>query len=337
MIRVLIIDDSISIQSMLKNIINNTNNMTVIGIASNPYEAIEILKSNKPDVITLDIEMPGMSGLDFLKKLMHYQPIPVIMFSSLTQKGAHATIEALSLGAVDFISKRVLKTKKERQAFVYDLRSKIQSASKVQLEKKLRKKKSKPESSITKLSQYKKVIAIGASTGGVQALNTLIPKFPGKTPPILIVQHMPKFFTKAFADSLDKVSKIRVKEGVQGEAILDNHAYIAPGGYHMGLKKRGNNYIIETNESAKINRHRPSVDYTFKSLGNYFSTNAIAIILTGMGDDGARGIKYLKDKGTTTIAESQKTAVIFGMPQKAIQLNAIDYVVDLNRIDQLLF
>jgi len=335
MIKVLIVDDSISIQRMLSKIINNTQGMTVIGTAGNPYEAIKILKMNKPDVITLDIEMPGMSGISFLKKLMTNMPIPVVMISSLTQKGADATIEALSIGAIDFIGKKSLKTKEERKAFVNELRSKIKNAADAGNKHYIQ--SSVKVSSRSNLAHNKSIIAIGASTGGVQALNQLIKEFPKQTPPILIVQHMPEYFTKAFANTLNRISNITVKEAENSEMINNNTAYIAPGNYHMGLKKTGGNYRIELSQKPKVNRHRPSVDYTFHSVGDYFASNAIAILLTGMGDDGARGMKFLKNKGVLTIAESEKSAIIFGMPQKAIQLKAVDYVLELEHIVKYLF
>ena len=335
MIKVLIVDDSLSIQSMLSKIINNTQGMTVIGTAGNPYEAIKILKMKKPDVITLDIEMPRMSGLSFLKKLMHNMPLPVVMISSLTQKGADATIEALSIGAIDFIGKKNLKTNDDRKAFVQQLRSKIKNAANVSIKHYLHSTKSVTKRS--NLAKNKRLIVIGASTGGVQALNQLIKEFPPQTPPILIVQHMPKHFTKAFANTLNQLSKITVKEGENGEVLTNNTAYIAPGNYHMGIKKRGHQYVIETNQQTKVNRHRPSVDYSFHNIGKFYSTDAIAILLTGMGDDGARGMKFLKNKGVTTIAESEKSAIIFGMPQKAIQLKAVDYILELKDIVKFLF
>jgi two-component system chemotaxis response regulator CheB len=335
MIKVLIVDDSISIQRMLSKIINNTQGMTVVGTAGNPYEAIKILKINKPDVITLDIEMPGMSGISFLKKLMKNMPIPVVMISSLTQKGADATIEALSIGAIDFIGKKSLKTKEERKAFVDELRSKIKNAANAGNKHYTQSRVSVRSKS--NLAHNKSLITIGASTGGVQALNQLIKKFPKKTPPILIVQHMPEYFTTAFANTLNRISNITVKEAENGEIIDNNTAYIAPGNYHMGLKKNGSNYRIELSQKPKVNRHRPSVDYTFHSVGDYFASNAIAILLTGMGDDGARGMKFLKNKGVLTIAESEKSAIIFGMPQKAIQLKAVDYVLELEHMVKYLF
>lgn len=335
MIKVLIVDDSISIQRMLSKIINSTQGMTVVGTAGNPYEAIKILKINKPDVITLDIEMPGMSGISFLKKLMTNMPIPVVMISSLTQKGADATIEALSIGAIDFIGKKSLKTKEDRKAFVEELRSKIKNAANVGT--KHYSMSSPKVSTKSNLAHNKSIIAIGASTGGVQALNQLIKRFPKVTPPILIVQHMPEYFTKAFANTLNRISKISVKEAENGEVIKNNTAYIAPGNYHMGLKKIGSNYKIELSQKPKVNRHRPSVDYTFHSVGNYFASNAVAILLTGMGDDGARGMKFLKNKGVLTIAESEESAIIFGMPQKAIQLKAVDYVLALEHMVKYLF
>jgi len=335
MIKVLIVDDSVSIQKMLSKIINNTQGMTVIGTASNPYEAIKLLKISKPDVITLDIEMPGMSGLSFLKKLMHNMPLPVVMISSLTQEGAEATIKALSIGAIDFIGKKTLKTKSEKKVFVHELRSKLKNAAKVNVKPHLNTGKNIPTKS--NLAKNKTLIVIGASTGGVQALNQLIKDFPLQTPPILIVQHMPKYFTKAFANTLNRISKITVKEGVNGEVLKNNTAYVAPGDYHMGVKKSKSQYIIEISQQPKVNRHRPSVDYTFHSIGKYYSSNAIAILLTGMGDDGARGMKFLKNKGVITIAESEKSAIIFGMPQKAIQLKAVDHIFELKNMVPYLF
>lgn len=262
-------------------------------------------------------------------------PIPVVMISSLTQKGANATIEALSIGAIDFIGKKSLKTKNERKAFVNELRSKLKNAAMTDINK-----KSQVTNNIgqhTNLAYNKKIIAIGASTGGVQALNRLMKTFPIETPPILIIQHMPEYFTKAFATTLNRISKITVKEAEDGEIINNNIAYIAPGNYHMGLKKIGSHYQIELSQKPKVNRHRPSVDFTFHSMGEYFASDAIAILLTGMGDDGARGMKYLNNKGVITIAESEKSAIIFGMPDKAIKLNAVDYILEIEQISKYLF
>ncbi|MEA1975445.1 MAG: chemotaxis response regulator protein-glutamate methylesterase [Bacillota bacterium] len=335
MIKVLIVDDSISIQRILSQIINNTTGMTVIGTAGDPYEAIKILKKIKPDVITLDIEMPGMSGISFLKKLMHNMPIPVVMISSLTQKGATATIEALSIGAFDFIGKKSLKTRHDREVFVDELRSKLKNAAMTGIKKQLQVKTQVTQHS--NLAYNKGIIAIGASTGGVQALNQLIKTFPKVTPPILIIQHMPEHFTKAFATTLNRLSKITVKEAEHREMVNNNTAYVAPGNYHMGLKKIGNHYQIELSQKPKVNRHRPSVDYTFHAIGEYFASDAIAILLTGMGDDGARGMKYLNNKGVLTIAESEASATIFGMPAKAIKLDAVDHILGLKQISKYLF
>lgn len=262
-------------------------------------------------------------------------PIPIVMISSLTQKGADATIEALSIGAIDFIGKKSLKTKNDRKDFVHELRSKLKNAAMIDLKK-------KPQV-ITEASQHsnlaynKKIIAIGASTGGVQALNKLMKTFPMETPPILIIQHMPEYFTKAFATTLNRISNIIVKEAEHSEVLKNNTAYIAPGNYQMGLKKVGSQYQIALSQGPKVNRHRPSVDFTFHAIGEYFASDAIAILLTGMGDDGARGMKYLNNKGVITIAESEKSAIIFGMPDKAIKLNAVDYIFGLEEISKFLF
>ncbi|MGM0379048.1 MAG: protein-glutamate methylesterase/protein-glutamine glutaminase [Bacillota bacterium] len=336
MIKVLIVDDSKSIRDILQKIIETSKDMKVVAKASNPYEAVKLLKKYNPDVITLDIEMPGMSGIDFLKRLMNARPTPVVMISSLTQKGADATIRALDLGAIDFVPKKRLNNKLDKKRFMREVKMKVKNASLVNVSKH-KKETSKNKSSKKRLAYNKKIILIGASTGGVQSIKKMIQKFPSQTPPILIVQHMPKFFTKSFANSLDNVSNIKVKEAKNLEIVKKNTAYIAPGDYHMGVAKEKGKFKIKINQHRKVNRHRPSVDYTFHSIKKHDASKTIGILLTGMGDDGARGMKYLKNNGATTIAESEKTAIIFGMPQKAIQLNAVDHVVDLDKISSILF
>lgn len=336
MIKVLIVDDSKSIRDILQKIIETSKDMKVVAKASNPYEAVKLLKKYNPDVITLDIEMPGMSGIDFLKRLMNARPTPVVMISSLTQKGADATIKALDLGAIDFVPKRKLNNELEKNRFIREVNMKVRNASLVNV-KKHKRENNKNINSEKKLAYNKKLILIGASTGGVQSIKKMIQKFPSKTPPILIIQHMPKFFTKSFANSLNNAANIKVKEAENLEIVKKNTAYIAPGDYHMEVVKEKNKFKIKINQHKKVNRHRPSVDYTFHSIKKHDASKTIGVLLTGMGDDGARGMKYLNNNGAITIAESQKTAVIFGMPQKAIQLNAVDHIVDLDKISSVLF
>jgi two-component system, chemotaxis family, protein-glutamate methylesterase/glutaminase len=338
-IRVLVIDDSALVRQTLSDIINSDDQLEVIGVAADPFFAAQKIKSEIPDVITLDVEMPRMDGLTFLKTLMAQYPIPVVIISSLTQHGSSLALRALDLGAVEVVAKSEIRNTKEH---LEDSKIRITDAIKaaymvpvkrICLNKALQEypKVNKPETShdadIYKTTD--KVIAIGASTGGTEALRYFLTHTPATSPGILITQHMPPGFTKSFADQLNTICEVTVKEATNGERVMRGHAYIAPGGKHMALYRSGAKYFIKIQDGPLVNRHKPSVEVLFNSVAAHAGQNAVGIIMTGMGRDGAEGLLTMKEAGARTIAQDEKSCVVFGMPKEAIKLGAVDQVMSL--------
>uniref|UniRef100_A0A831UFU4 Protein-glutamate methylesterase/protein-glutamine glutaminase n=1 Tax=Geobacter metallireducens TaxID=28232 RepID=A0A831UFU4_GEOME len=338
-IKVLIVDDSALIRSLLTEIINSQPDMEVVGAAPDPLVAREKIKALNPDVLTLDVEMPRMDGLVFLEKLMRLRPMPVLMVSSLTEKSSHITLHALELGAVDFVTKPKIDISHGMQEYAREITDKIRIAARARVrqppprvhlcvERKNTADAVLPVEHRT-FSSTEKVIVIGASTGGTEALKSFLTAMPADSPGILIAQHMPETFTRTFAQRLNGLCKITVKEAEQGERILPGHAYIAPGNRHLLLARSGANYVAELSDGPPVSRHRPSVDVLFRSAANRAGKNAVGIIMTGMGDDGAAGMLEMRDAGAYTFAQDEKSCVVFGMPREAIARGGVDEVVPL--------
>jgi two-component system, chemotaxis family, protein-glutamate methylesterase/glutaminase len=345
-INVLIVDDSALVRQTLTDILSLDPGINVMATAADPLFAARKIIKEKPDVITLDLEMPRMNGLTFLKKLMSHNPIPVVIISSLTAKGAETSIQALELGAIEVIAKPRLATKE----FFQESRIRICDAVKAATEAKIKKRNSftstdtllpklsadsvisLPQKRISIKETTDKLIIIGASTGGTNAIQVFLEKMPPDCPGIVIVQHMPELFTRSFADRLNGICNIEVTEGTHGEIITPGKAIIAPGNKHLMIRRTGTRYSVEINEGPLVNRHRPSVDVLFRSAAKIAGPNAIGIIMTGMGDDGAKGLLEMKQAGSHTIAQDEATSVVFGMPKVAISLGAASIVLPLEKI-----
>jgi len=346
--KVMIIDDSAIVRQSLTNILNTDPEIQVIATASDPIFAAQKIMKEPPDVITLDLEMPRMNGLTFLKKLMSQQPIPVVIISSLTAKGTKMAFQAIEYGAMDIVSKPKLATKE----FFEESRIRICDAVKAAAVAKINRKKinyekhkvspkysadhiiSIPSSAIPVQETTDKVIAVGASTGGTEAIELFLESMPVDCPGIVIVQHMPELFTKSFADRLNKLCRISVKEGEPGDIITSGKAIIAPGNKHVLISRIGAKYRIEINNGPLVNRHRPSVDVLFRSAAKFVGKNALGVLMTGMGDDGAKGLLEMNRAGAYTIAQDEKSCIVFGMPREAIKLNAADVVLPLEVISE---
>ncbi|MEQ8159975.1 MAG: chemotaxis response regulator protein-glutamate methylesterase [Smithellaceae bacterium] len=332
-IKVLIVDDSAIVRKIFSEELSKYPDIEVIGAAPDPYVARDKIVSLKPDVITLDIEMPRMDGLTFLKKLMKYYPVPTIIVSSLTPKGGKLTLEAMDVGAVDVIGKP--GTAYSVGDMSVQLVEKIRAASRVTLTRReaVSFDNAADSEPIKALSQTtNKIIAIGASTGGTEALKKVLVKMPPNSPGIIIVQHMPANFTKAFASRLNDICQISVKEAEDNDSVIPGTALVAPGNYHMILRRSGARYYVEIKTGPMVHHQRPAVDVLFKSTAQYAGANAIGVILTGMGADGAAGLLEMKKKGASTIAQDEKSCIVFGMPKEAIKLGAADKVVSLEMI-----
>jgi len=340
-IQVLIVDDSAIVRQTLSDVLSSDPEIEVMGTASDPYVAAEKISEQVPDVITLDIEMPRMDGLTFLQQIMTQHPIPVVICSSLAAEGARSTFKALEYGAVDIVAKPQFGTRQ----FLEDSRTRLCEAVKAAasarlhllrpphvVQPKLTADAILPPPGHHMVETTEKVIAIGASTGGTEALRVLLAALPLDCPGILIVQHMPELFTKNFADRLDSLCQITVKEAEPNDTVIRGRALIAPGNHHMLLKRSGARYYVDIKDGPLVCRHRPSVDVLFRSAARYAGPNALGIIMTGMGDDGARGMLEMKEAGAMTIAQDEATCVVFGMPKEAIKLHAVSKVLPLNAI-----
>ena len=338
-IRVLAVDDSALIRKVLTEIVNQERDMEMIGAAPDPIAAREMIRALNPDVLTLDIEMPKMDGLDFLERLMRLRPMPVVMVSTLTERGSDITMRALELGAVDFVAKPKLDIVNGMQVYAREITDKIRVAAAAKIGLRHRSAAAVGQPAATPLQSLanrqistEKIIAIGASTGGTEAIKEVLMQLPPDSPGVLITQHMPEGFTRSFANRLDSLCRITVTEAVHNERILPGHAYIAPGHSHLLLKRSGANYMTELSQAPPVNRHRPAVDVLFRSCAVHAGQNAVAAILTGMGRDGAVGMEELHDAGAYTIAQDEASCVVFGMPKEAIAQGGVDEVVPIQDI-----
>ncbi|MFG6075042.1 protein-glutamate methylesterase/protein-glutamine glutaminase [Erwinia sp. OPT-41] len=332
-IKVLCVDDSSLMRQLMTEIINSHSDMEMVATAPDPLVARDLIKEFNPDVLTLDVEMPRMDGLDFLEKLMRLRPMPVVMVSSLTGQGSEVTLRALELGAVDFVTKPSLGIREGMLAYSQMIADKVRAASRA----KLHVRRTQPAPVMLKagpMLSSEKLIAIGASTGGTEAIRHVLQPLPATSPALMITQHMPPGFTRSFAERLNKLCQITVKEAEDGERVLPGHAYIAPGAMHMELARSGANYQVKLHDGPPVNRHKPSVDVLFKSVAQYAGRNAVGVILTGMGNDGAAGLLTMNKAGAWTIAQNEASCVVFGMPREAIALGGASEVVDLHQISQ---
>lgn len=322
-VTVLIVDDSVVMRQLLTMLLSADPEIEVVGTASDPLIARERIKALNPDVVTLDIEMPNMDGVTFLRKIMELRPMPVVMISTLTQAGAEITLEALEIGAVDFIGKPTHDVANAFAEIAGELQSKIKSAAKARVSARrgpVPVRRARPERPPTSKD---KIIAIGASTGGVEALKTVLMDMPAICPPILITQHMPPRFTAAFAERLNRECPMTVSEAIHNEIIEPNHAYIAPGSHHLELVRVGGHYRVSLNEGPSVSGHRPSVDVLFRSVARVAGMAAVGAILTGMGKDGAAGMLELRGTGATTLGQDEASSLIYGMPRAAFECGAV--------------
>ncbi|PRC92973.1 protein-glutamate methylesterase/protein-glutamine glutaminase [Solimicrobium silvestre] len=341
-IKVLIVDDSALIRSVLTEIISSQPDMEVVGVAPDPLVAREMIKKTNPDVLTLDVEMPKMDGLEFLEKLMRLRPMPVLMVSSLTERGSEITMRALELGAVDFVTKPKISIQSGMMDYAEIIADKIRIVAKARVRTRaqfLADVSQRTSGSLpalrSPLISSEKLIIVGASTGGTEAIKSFLLKMPADCPGILITQHMPEGFTKSFAKRLDTLCQISVNEAEGGERILPGHAYIAPGHSHLLLARSGANYITQLSSDEPVNRHRPSVDVLFRSAAKNAGKNAVGVILTGMGKDGAAGMLEMREAGSYNFAQDEASCVVFGMPREAIAVGATHEVAPLNDLSKL--
>jgi two-component system chemotaxis response regulator CheB len=342
-ISVLIVDDSAVVRRTLVEILSSHKNIRVLGAASDPYIAAKKIAKEVPDVITLDVEMPNMDGLTFLKKIMTQRPIPTVIISSLTEKGSKTAIRALEYGAIDIITKPRMDSEKQ----LAESKTKIIDAVLAASMAKIRRLKEvkltvTPKHSAdviirrthnnSLIETTDKIVAIGASTGGTEAIRTILKSFPSNGPGVIIVQHMPEIFTRSFADRLNQECNMDIKEAENNDSIFPGRVLIAPGNKHMLLKRSGARYFVEIKEGPFVNRHRPSVDVLFRSVAKYAGSNAIGAILTGMGDDGAKGLLEMKEAGAKTIGQDEQSCVVYGMPQVANNIGALNVQLPLDHI-----
>ena len=342
-IKVLIVDDSAVVRQTLQEILTSDPQIEVMATASDPFIAVEKIKDEMPDVITLDVEMPRMDGITFLQKIMSQRPVPVVICSTLTEKGSETAFKALEYGAVEIILKPKMGTKQFLQESSVRICDAVKAAGKVKVKQLAKVRKvapkltadaviAKPTSkSMSKTTE--RVVVVGSSTGGTEAVRVFLEALPADAPGIVIVQHMPEHFTAAFARRLDQLCRISVKEAEHNDTIFSGRALIAPGNRHLLLKRSGARYYVEIKDGPLVSRHRPSVDVLFRSAARYAGKNALGIILTGMGDDGARGMLEMKEAGAfCNIAQDEATSVVFGMPQEAIKRGGVDIVLPLGKI-----
>ncbi len=335
-----VVDDSAVMRQLLTQILARDPDIEVVAQASDPYIARDKIKQLNPDVITLDVEMPRMDGLAFLEKLMRGHPMPVVMVSSLTERGCETTLRALELGAVDFVTKPKLDVTRGTLELAGEIVAKVKAAARAHV-------RPLPASTaaaggatrpvvagLAGLALTHKVIAIGASTGGTEALREVLTRLPADTPGVVVVQHMPASFTRAFANRLDSLCSMVVKEASDGDRVLPGHVLVAPGDYQLSVVRSGANYAVRVVQDPPVNRHRPSVDVLFDSCARELGGNAVGVILTGMGDDGARGLKAMRQAGAHTIAQDEASCVVFGMPREAIAQGGAEQVLPLNQVSE---
>ncbi|MCX4193874.1 protein-glutamate methylesterase/protein-glutamine glutaminase [Methylophaga sp. OBS1] len=329
-LKVIVIDDSALIRQLLTEILNSDEAIQVVATASDPYQAREKIKLHNPDVLTLDVEMPRMDGLTFLRNLMRLRPMPVVMVSTLTEKGAEVTLEALSLGAFDFVAKPKLYLSGQLEDYAQEIISKVKAAAAMPVpvmtprpSRTAKQKPSTPDLITTTASiSSPKIIAIGASTGGTEAIKTVLCSLPPSAPAVLITQHIPAAFSAAFAKRLNGLSQLQVCQAEDGQQVLAGHVYIAPGDKHLLLHRNGKHYYCRLDDGPPVSRHKPSVDVLFHSVAEHAGPRAIGILLTGMGEDGARGMLAMKQAGAHNIVQDEKSSVVWGMPGSAFKLGA---------------
>ena len=343
-IKVLIVDDSALIRQMLTEMLSQDREIEVVGTAQDPFMAREKIKQLSPDVLTLDVEMPKMDGVTFLSNLMRLRPMPVIMVSSLTEQGADVTLQALELGAVDFVTKPKIDLAHQFDEYSEEIIAKIKVAAKANVRARDgRISRPTPErysadAVIQKsggprnMKLTDKIIAVGASTGGTEAIKEFLQMMPADAPGIVVTQHIPENFSRPFAERMNRESAMIVTQASDGEQILPGHVYIAPGSHHLMVTRSGARYVCQLNDGPPVNRHKPSVDVLFRSVAQNAGKNAVGVILTGMGDDGAVGLKEMNDLGAATIAQDEKTSVVWGMPGEAVKQGGVDTVLPLDKI-----
>jgi two-component system chemotaxis response regulator CheB len=335
LIKVLVVDDSAIVRKIFTEQLAQAKDIEVVATAPDPFVARDRIVALKPDVVTLDIEMPRMDGITFLKKIMANHPLPVIIVSSLTPKGSAMALEAMDCGAVEVLAKPGGSFSVGEMGA--QLAEKIRAAARVRVMKRAPQTERGPLASVRggAITQTtNKVIAIGSSTGGTEALKDILTRLPPDTPGIVIAQHMPANFTKAFADRINGLCRITVKEGAENDSVLPGTCLIAPGNYHMLLKRSGARYYVEVKDGPMVHHQRPAVDVLFKSVAKYAGANAVGVVLTGMGSDGAEGIKIMKQAGAKTLAQDEASCVVFGMPKEAIKTGCVDKVVSLRNMPQ---
>jgi two-component system chemotaxis response regulator CheB len=333
-IKVLIVDDSALVRQVLTGILAREPDLHVVGAAPDPVAAREMIRATDPDVLTLDIEMPRMDGLDFLGKLMRLRPMPVVMVSTLTERGSEAALRALELGAVDVVPKPRLDVAHGIEAYAEEIVAKIRMAARVP-----RRRPATPGPVLPALAALgdprlstEKLVFIGASTGGTEAVRAVLEALPADAPAVLVTQHMPAGFTLAFARRLDGLCRLRVREAVAGERLLPGHAYVAPGGRHLRVGRSGTHYLALLDDGPPVNRHRPSIELLYRSAAEVAGRNAIGVMLTGMGRDGAQAMREMRDAGAFNLAQDEATSVVFGMPKEAIAAGAVHEVLPLREI-----
>jgi len=343
-VKVMIVDDSATVRQVLSGLLNAEPDLTVIATASDPLFALEKMKRDWPDVIVLDVEMPRMDGITFMKKLMAEHPTPVVICSSLTEKGAQTTVQALAAGAMDVITKPQMGLKDFLSSAAKDVANAVRAAAKANMRRVAP--SPSPSAVAPKYSAdvvlpapdqamhqtTEKIVAIGTSTGGTQALEILLTTLPRTTPGLVIVQHMPERFTTAFAQRLDGLCQMEVREAQNGDRVIQGRVLIAPGGRHMVLKRNGAQYQVNVMDGPPVSRHKPSVDVLFRSAARSAGRNALGVIMTGMGDDGARGLKEMHDAGAMSVAQDEASCVVYGMPKEAVKLGAVDRSLPLEEL-----
>ncbi|WP_029935293.1 protein-glutamate methylesterase/protein-glutamine glutaminase [Thiomicrospira pelophila] len=365
-IKVLIVDDSALVRQMLQAMLESDSAIEVVGAASDPYVARDMIKEHRPDVLTLDVEMPRMDGVSFLRNLMRLHPMPVVMVSSLTEKGADVTLQAMELGAIDFVTKPKIDLAHTFEQYGEEICQKVKAAARVsrsslerQYARYVANQQSHPKVEVLPASRpsekysadaiikplssparhfktTEKIIAIGASTGGTEAIKEVLMRMPASCPGIVISQHIPAAFSGPFAVRMDSVSQMTVMEAKDRQQILPGHVYVAPGGKHLLVERDGARYICRLNDGSPVNRHKPSVDVMFRSVAQNVGINAVGVILTGMGADGALGLQEIQQSGSPTIAQDQKTSVVWGMPGEAVKLGAADQILPLDKIAKVI-
>jgi two-component system chemotaxis response regulator CheB len=343
--RVVVVDDSALVRRLLAEIIDRQPDMECIGAASDPFQAREIIRATNPDVITLDVEMPRMDGLDFLGKLMRLRPMPVVMVSTLTERGADVTMRALELGAIDFVAKPKIGVADGLKQLADDITDKVRTAAQARIrrapvasaaEVDAPARPAAPVAPMPRLASTEKIVFIGASTGGTEATKEVLLRLPADFPAVMITQHMPPGFTRSYAARLDSLCRIRVAEARDGERVLPGHAYLAPGGFHLSVEKSGANYVARVRDGEPVNRHKPSVEVLFRSAAQVVGPNALGVMLTGMGGDGAKAMREMKEAGSWNVAQDEASCVVYGMPREAVAQGGVHDVLPLSRIGDAL-